>query len=86
MTIIVNYPWGYRNLSTNVVKALDASEQGITSPLPAFRVYSLARKRFFADYAYVIYRTGPWDETKGVALKPDGFDARMLELQQPWPH
>jgi hypothetical protein len=91
MAIIVNYPWGYKKLSANVVKALDAAEQSITSPLPASWVYSPARKRFFANYAYVIYRTGPWDKRKGVALKPDGFDARtmaaeLVSLAQQWAH
>jgi len=91
MAIIVNYPWGCKKLSANVVKALDAAEQSITSPLPAFRVYSPARKRFFADYAYVIYRTGPWDKRKGVTLKQMDLIrvqwlAKLVSLAQQWAH
>ena len=91
MAIIINYAWGYVKLISNVMKALDAAKEGVTSSLPIFRSYSTVRKQFFADYAYVIFLTGPKDESKMELAMPKGFKtrtmaARLLLLGQQWAH
>jgi hypothetical protein len=73
MALIMNYAWGYVKLLSNVMKGLDAAEEGITSALPVFRSYSTVRKQFFADYAYVIYLTCPKDESKMEVGYARGF-------------
>jgi hypothetical protein len=78
MAIIINYYGDYIKLYRNVLEALHAAEAGIASSLPAFRLYSLARKEFFADYAYVIYLTGPYHR---VPTKPDGFETRTMAAE-----
>ena len=89
MAIIINYDGGYVKLFDNVTRALKAAGKGTTNSLPAFRLYSIARKQFFADYAYVISQTGPTSE--GEWTMPDGFRARplavrLLSLGQRWAH
>ena len=73
MAIIVNFAWGYVKLISNVMKALDAAEEGITSALPVSRPYSTVWKQFFADYACVIFLTGSKDKSKMELAMPDGF-------------
>ena len=78
MAIIINYTWGYTKLFGNVIEALEAAEEGATSHWPSFRLYSVVRRQFFADYAYVIYLTGPSLEE---VMLPDGFGTRTMAAQ-----
>jgi hypothetical protein len=69
---ITNRAWEYTKLFSDVIKALDAVEEGVRSDLPAFRSYSIARKQFFADYAYVLlpYRTKTFaGSTVGIPVR-----------------
>jgi hypothetical protein len=43
MAIIINYAFGFVKLYDNAVEALDAAYAGISSPLPSFRRFSIAR-------------------------------------------
>jgi hypothetical protein len=90
MAIIINYAPGYTKLYENAVEALDAAYAGISSPLPSFRRFSIARTQFFTDYTYVLSLTGPsWE---GAPLPvPEGFDTRrvaaqLLSLGKQWTH
>ncbi|KAL4786488.1 hypothetical protein BJX76DRAFT_355037 [Aspergillus varians] len=79
MAIIINYRWGYVNLFENVAAGLTAATTAILGKehnLPAFQAFSVARKQFFADYAYVISCTGPAD--RALLPVPEGFDSRPL--------
>jgi hypothetical protein len=89
MAIIINYTGGFVNLVENVIRALRAAEKGITHSLLTFRSYSIARKHFFADYAYVICLTGPTGGHRGELTMPDDFGAcqvaaRLLSLAEKW--
>ncbi|KAJ5150939.1 uncharacterized protein N7482_010191 [Penicillium canariense] len=67
MAIIINFDGGCSYLFGNAVRALSAAHSSLevtdgesrSKLLPAFQTFSVARKTFFADYAYVISRTGP---------------------------
>lgn len=84
MAIIINYAGRYTNLFENAVRALSAADGSMritdrssnSKLLPAFQSFSVARRCFFADYAYVISCTGPTDNQK-MAL-PEGFESRRL--------
>ncbi|KAL4936244.1 hypothetical protein BDV06DRAFT_233582 [Aspergillus oleicola] len=94
MAIIINYDGGYTNLFGNVIRAFMSATECLTlrhrcNSLPAFRTFSLARKQFFADYAYVISCTGPFD--RKVTGVPNGFDSRplataLMRLGRKWAH
>jgi len=92
MAIIINYAFGSVKLYDNAVEALDAAYAGISSPLPSFRRFSIARTQFFADYTYVLSLTGPtyrWEE-ESLPI-PEGFDTRrvaaqLLSLGKQWAH
>ncbi|KAL4880757.1 hypothetical protein BJY04DRAFT_218914 [Aspergillus karnatakaensis] len=99
LAIIINYHGGFTTLFHNVTTALraalksinSADENGVETPpsIPGFRTFSLARKQFFADYAYVISCTGPIDQE--VMAVPDGFNSRplagaLMELGKNWTH
>jgi hypothetical protein len=82
IAIIINYDGGFVNLIENTIKALDASNRMLSSSnanetYPFLREYSKTTSQFFADYAYVIYITGPSDHEEGMAM-PDGFESRPL--------
>jgi hypothetical protein len=92
MAIIINYAPGYVQLYENAVEALDAAYDGLPSPLPSFRRFSIARIQFFTDYTYVLSLTGPtgsWEEF--LLPVPEGFDTRrvaaqLLALGEQWTH
>jgi hypothetical protein len=82
MAIIINYRLSSFKLYENAERALYAAYHGISSPLPSFRRFSIARTEFFTDYAYVLLLTGPtvaWDEEP--LLTPEGFDSRRVAAQ-----
>lgn len=80
--IIINYAFGFPNLYWNAEDALDAAWDGISSPLPFFRTFSIARKQFFTDYTYVLSLTGPTDYwEKDAPPIPEGFDTRPVASQ-----
>jgi NACHT domain len=79
MAIIINYEGSFENLFDNIIKALKASGAGTQSPMPALKKFSMARVQFFADYAYVVYRTGP-SSARNMKL-PTGFMERPLALE-----
>lgn len=95
--IIINFEGGYVTLFENVLRALSAARGSLRITegesrsrfLPAFQSFSVARKSFFADYAYVISRTGPtWDHEMAM---PKGFEGRslansLMRLGQRWKH
>lgn len=88
MAIIINYDGGFAKLFQNVIRTVKAAEKGIANPLLAFRSYSIARKQFFTDYAYVLQLTGPTDGTEELTM-PDGFwvrssARRLLSLGRRW--
>lgn len=90
--IIINYSCGYTELLKNAMEALHASYAGISSPIPSFRRFSLARTQFFTDYAYVISLTGPagpWEE-KPISVPHDfgtrQVAAQLLSLGNQWTH
>ncbi|KAL4963149.1 uncharacterized protein BDV14DRAFT_202189 [Aspergillus stella-maris] len=94
MAIIINYDGEFTNLFSNAIKAFMAATESLKSTkrcnsLPAFRTFSLARRQFFADYAYVIACTGPVD--RRVMAVPDGFESRplataLMRLGRKWTH
>ncbi|KAL4790954.1 hypothetical protein BDV19DRAFT_316648 [Aspergillus venezuelensis] len=94
MAIIINYDGGFINLFGNAITAFMAATESLKSTnrcdsLPAFRTFSLARKQFFADYAYVIACTGPVD--RRVMAVPNGFESRplataLMKLGRKWTH
>ncbi|OKL63666.1 hypothetical protein UA08_00383 [Talaromyces atroroseus] len=99
MAIIINYDGGFTNLFENVIEALCAAEKALHvtnqdsmgKQLTAFQSYSIARRQFFADYAYVIFCTGPTIEESRVLTEPDGFSNRpvatdLMLLGQKWTH
>jgi hypothetical protein len=103
LAIIINYRWGYVNLFSNVKKALRAAEAALKPRIsrfdeqrgntPAFRMFSVVRREFFADFAHVISCTGPaLDDERPVAVNmPDGFESRplamnLMRLGNKWAH
>jgi len=92
MAIIINYAFGYVQLHENAMEALDAAHDGISSPLPSFRRFSIARTQFFIDYTYVLSLTGPTDKWEEDPLPmPEGFNTRpvaaqLLSLGKQWTH
>jgi NACHT domain len=89
IAIIINYEGSFVNLFDNVIKALRAAEKWTKSSISALEKFSMARKRFFTDYAYVIYHTGPSPGDK-VPI-PDGFierslAAKLMVLGKRWSH
>ncbi|KAL4952499.1 hypothetical protein BDW69DRAFT_200710 [Aspergillus filifer] len=94
MAIIINYDGEFINLFANAIKAFMAATECLDSKSrcnfpPAFRTFSVARKQFFADYAYVIACTGPAD--RRVMAVPDGFNSRplataLMKLGRRWAH
>lgn len=82
MAIIINYALGYVILYDNAVEALDAARDGISSPLPSFRRFSIARTQFFTDYTFVLSLTGPTDAWgKDPLPMPEGFNTRRVAAQ-----
>jgi hypothetical protein len=90
MAIIFNYDIGSDALIHYAYEAIQAAEQGIKSSFQPFSMYSIARKQFFADWAYVLSVTGPiaysheWDEYGWVEeplVMPEGFTERRLALE-----
>jgi hypothetical protein len=90
MAIIINYSHAYVKLYENAVDALYSAFDGMSSPLPSFRRFSIARMQFFTDYTYVLSLTGPsWEEDPLPV--PEGFDTRrvaaqLLSLGKQWTH
>lgn len=87
MAIIINYAHGYPNLYMNALDAIGAAEVGLASSYDCFRQFSIARKQFFEDYAYVIGQTGPMYGYSRAT--PDGLTTRpmarhLMELGQRW--
>lgn len=87
MAIIINYAHGYPNLYMNALEAIDAAENGLTSSYDFFRQFSVARRQFFEDYAYVIGQTGPMYGYSRAT--PEGLTTRpvarqLMELGQRW--
>ena len=92
MAIIINYASGYFKLYSNAMEALKAGYDGISSPLPSFRRFSIARTKFFTDYTYILSLNGPVYPWKEECLPmPEGFDTRrvaaqLLSLEKQWSH
>lgn len=92
MAIIINYAFGFIKLHENAMEALDAAREGISSPLPSFRRFSIARTQFFTDYTYVLSLTGPTETWQNDPLSmPEGFNTRqvsvqLLSLGKQWAH
>jgi hypothetical protein len=90
MAIIINYAPEYVALYANAAQALCAAYDGVSSPLPSFRRFSIARMQFFTDYTYVLSLTGPsWEEAPLPV--PEGFATRrvaaqLLSLGKQWTH
>ncbi|KAI9368581.1 hypothetical protein BJX61DRAFT_546401 [Aspergillus egyptiacus] len=97
MAMIVNYNGGYVTLYHHAVSASTAATQSTIisdrdtegKSLPAFQEFSIARKQFFADCAYVVSCTGPTDGK--TMTMPQGFGSRplaanLMRLGMAWTH